>query len=299
MSFTEDELQSLNTILEQRLIAHRQAMECSLDQRMKEYRHELDRRLATTEADFQRDMTRKLSDFQIQLESILSEKLNVHQERIIQIVHNDVEQRQNQFDDNIDHMLATQLLGIEQLINQNSSRNQFGEIANRSGIPAQVEAIEVQTDLPWEDLMDVIGKALDQRLSLFNDAIQRSLKNLEQFLSARIYNLRDDFLLHRTLRQEKLLFQGENPTSIHEVIHGIEQLERIIESMQVAMTSNHALLSNRLFHHQQLPLERAHSSGDHPKSIPKGMNNPLTIKEEQVTNGVEPGRIPGQTEMEE
>jgi hypothetical protein len=31
--------------------------------------------------------------------------------------------------------------------------------------------------------------------------------------------------------------------------------------MQVTMTSNHALLSNRIYHHQQLPLERAHVRG--------------------------------------
>jgi hypothetical protein len=91
----------------------------------------------------------------------------------------------------------------------------------------------------------------------------------------------------------------ENPTSIQEVLHGIEHLERIIESMQVAMTSNHALLSNRLYHHQQLPLERAHPAGDHTRSMPNGVNKPLAITDERITNGLEPGGIPGQTEMEE
>ena len=45
---------------------------------------------------------------------------------------------------------------------------------------------------------------------------------------------------------------------MQDVFTSIERLERIIESMQMAMTSNAALLSNRVYHHQQLPLERAH-----------------------------------------
>ncbi len=51
MSFTEDELQSFNTILEQRLNAHQRDMERALDQRMIEYRRELDQRLATVHSD--------------------------------------------------------------------------------------------------------------------------------------------------------------------------------------------------------------------------------------------------------
>ncbi len=41
MSFTEDELQSFNAILEQRLQAHRREMERVFDQRMNEYRRDL------------------------------------------------------------------------------------------------------------------------------------------------------------------------------------------------------------------------------------------------------------------
>jgi hypothetical protein len=69
--------------------------------------------------------------------------------------------------------------------------------------------------------------------------------------------------------------------------------------MQVVMTSNHALLSNRLYHHQQLPFERAHSANDHIMPISNGVNKPLTITEEHITNGVEPGGIAGQAQMEE
>jgi hypothetical protein len=194
-------------------------------------------------------------------------------------------------------MLAAQLLGIEQLLNQYSSRNQSGDTAISASDPAQLEAIEVQTELSWEDLMNIIGRALDDRLSMLNDTIQRSLKNLEQYLSVRLHSLRDEFLRNKT--QGHQAFYEENPTSIQEVLHGIEHLEQIIESMQVAMTSNHALLSNRLYHHQQLPLERAHPANDHNRPLPNGVNKPLAITEEHVTNGLEPEEIAGQTEMEE
>jgi hypothetical protein len=92
---------------------------------------------------------------------------------------------------------------------------------------------------------------------------------------------------------QQVLFNG-NATSIQEVLHGIEHLERIIESMQVAMTSNHALLSNRLFHHQQLPLERAH-----PRIMPNGASTPLSRMDERVAHELESGEVTKQIEVEE
>src|SRR6266487_2624458 len=297
MSFTEDEIQSFNTILEQRLNALQRDMERALDQRMNEYRRELDQRLATVHSDVQRGVSQKLSDFQVRLETILSEKLNAQPARIIQTFDRDIEQRQQQIESNIDRMLAAHLLGIEQLITHYSSRNDSGDADISANVPAQLDTIEVQTELSWEDLMDIIGRALDDRLSVLNDAIQRSLKNLEQYLSVRLHSLRDEFLRNKTLGHQALY--EENPTSIQEILHGIEHLEQIIESMQVVMTSNHALLSNRLYHHQQLSFERAHKANDHARPISDGLNKPLTITEERVTNGVEPGGIAGQAQMEE
>ncbi len=299
MSFTKEELQSFNTILEQRLIAHRRDMERALDQRMNEYHRELDQRFMTVQVNVQRSVSQKISDFQVRLETLLSEKLNAQHARIIQTFNRDIEQRQQQFEGNMDRMLAAQLPGIEQLINQYSSRHEAGDLAITQGDPAQLQAIEVQTDLSWEDLMNVIGKALDDRLSMLNDAIQRSLKSLEQYLTLRLHSLRDEFLRNQTKVQGHQALSDENPTSIQEVLRGIEYLERIIESMQVAMTSNHALLSNRLYHHQQVPLERAHPAGDHTRPMPDGVNKPLAITDERNTNGFEPGVIPRQTEMEE
>ncbi len=298
MSFTEDELQSFNTILEQRLQAHRREMERVFDQRMNEYRRDLDQRVVTVQQDTLRTVSQKLSEFQGRLETILSEKLNTQQTRITQAINHDVEQEQQQLEGSIDRMLAAQLLGIEQLLSQQLSLQAL-DATMRTGVstPAQLEAIEVQTELPWEDLMDVIGKALDERLATLNEATQRSLKNLEQYLSVRLHSLRDEFVHGHG--------QGQQPsynasvTSIQEVLHSIEHLERIIESMQVAMTANQALLSNRLFHHQQLPLERAHPGG-HIHTMPNNnANTQFSIAKERIASGLEPGVIGRQTEIQE
>src|SRR5439155_13905089 len=134
---------------------------------------------------------------------------------------------------------------------------------------------------------------------MLNEAIQRSLKNLEQYLSVRLHSLRDEFLRNQAPGQGQQTLYNGNATSIQEILHGIEHLERIIESMQVAMTANHALLSNRLFHHQQLPLERAHSGG-HTSSMPNnGASSPLSLAKDRVAHGLEPGVITRQTEGEE
>src|SRR5215469_12074197 len=261
MSFTEDELQSFNAILEQRLQAHRRDMERVFDQRMNEYRRDLDQRVVAVQQDTLRTVSQKLSELQGRLETVLSEKLNTQQTRITQAINHDVEQGQQQLEGSIDRMLVAQLLSQQLSL-------QTLDDASRVSTPAQLEAIEVQTELPWEDLMDVIGKALDERLVTLNEATQRSLKNLEQYLSVRLHSLRDEFV--RVQGQGQQSSYGASVTSIQEVLHSIEHLERIIESMQVAMTANHALLSNRLFHHQQLPLERAHPGGDYTRTVPNG-----------------------------
>ena len=83
------------------------------------------------------------------------------------------------------------------------------------------------------------------------------------------------------------------------MLHGIEHLEQIVESMQVVMTSNHALLSNRIYHHQQLPYERAHHANDLTRQLSNGMNKHFTISEEHITNGVDSEETTAQSQLEE
>jgi len=299
MSFTEDELQSFNAILEQRLQAHRRDMERVFDQRMNEYRRDLDQRVVAVQQDTLRTVSQKLSELQSRLETILGEKLNTQQTRITQAISHHIEQEQQQLEGSIDRMLAAQLLGIEQLLSQQLALQTLDDAAIRTGVPtpARLEAIEVQTELPWEDLMNVIGKALDERLVTLNEATQRSLKNLEQYLSVRLHSLRDEFV--RVQGQGQQSSYGASVTSIQEVLHSIEHLERIIESMQVAMTANHALLSNRLFHHQQLPLERAHSGGHVHTTANSNANTQFSLAKERIASGLEPEMISRQTEIQE
>jgi hypothetical protein len=74
-----------------------------------------------------------------------------------------------------------------------------------------------------------------------------------------------------------------------------------MESMQVAMTANHALLSNRLYHHQQLPLERAHPnpSGQTHVAPANGVSSLLAQAKERLASGLEPEIPPQQNEAEE
>jgi hypothetical protein len=291
MSFTEDELQSFNNILEQRLSAHDREMERALDQRTSALRRDMEERLVSTQQDIIRTVSLKIVEQQNALNTVLSQNLSTQQTHIIQAFNRDVEQRQQHIEGTVDGMLAAQLLGIEQLLDQRLSHPKLDETTAPVGeaVP-QLEAIEVQTDLSWEDLLDVIGKALDQRLTVLNESIQAAIKNWEQYLSARLHGLYEELLSGQAQAQAQPY--NENPPSMQEVLHGIDHLEHIIESMQVAMTSNHALLSNRLYHHQQLPLERAHPSGRTYNKPSNGVTAPLPVVRERRENT-------GQTDAEE
>ena len=94
---------------------------------------------------------------------------------------------------------------------------------------------DVETEIDFEDLSEVIRQALDERLHVLGD--------------------------------------------LQEVSKSIQQLERTVEAMQISMTTSSSLLSNRLFHHQQLPLERAH-----PGQAPAMLQDTLPLKRIQPTD---------------
>jgi len=297
MSFTEDELQSFNAILEQRLTAQRKEMERIFEQRIIELRRDSDQHLFTMQQEILRNMTLKLTEMQGRLDSMFSEKLQTQQTRMTQTINFDAEQKSQQIESSLARLLEAQLPGIEQLLSKQlqevTLQSLEDTVMTANGVPP-LEAFEVQTELPWEDLSDMIGKALDERLSVLSDAISQSLQNLEQYLSVRIHGLRDEFV--RSQPQPVAL--NGNQTSVQEVLHGIEHLERVVESLQVAMTANHALLSNRLYHHQQLPLERAHPGGHALFTPGNGQTNALTMAKDRVARGLEP-ETTGNVKVEE
>ncbi len=267
-----------------------------IDERVNAFRRDTEQRILIIQQDTIRKLVQRVSEYQNVVDTVLNEKFRTQQKSITDIISQDAEQRQQQFEGTVDRMLAAQLLGIEQLLSQQLSLQPPDEAVLQAGdVRPQLEAIEVQTELPWEDLMDVIGKALDDRLAILNDSTQRTVKNLEQYLSVRLHSLRDEFFRSQAHSQS---YNG-NTTNIQEVLHGIEHLERIIESMQVAMTANNALLSNRLYHHQQLPLERAHPSNQTSIPTNKGMQTPLSITPERTAKGQVPEMINRKAEVEE
>ena len=287
MSFTVDELQAFNDILDKKLSAHRRDMEHFFEQRLTAFRREVEQRLIASQQETLRVLTQKLVEQQSKMNTILHQQLTDQHMHIVQSVKREVRMQQetDHIEGVVDRSLAAQLLAIEELLNQRLAFQSFDEgsfplssVATGEHGP-HFDAIEVQTELPWEDLMEVFGKALDDRFATLGDRAQTATQQLERQLSSRIATLQHqifDGLSHIQVHS----YSG-NLTNIQEVFQSIEQLERIIESMQVAMTANHALLSNRLFHHQQLPLERAHPTRPaHTGNLteaanPNGMSNSL------------------------
>ncbi|GER83609.1 hypothetical protein KTAU_22460 [Thermogemmatispora aurantia] len=292
MSFTEDELQSFNTILERRLTTHRQEMERSFEQRLSTLSRDFEQRLNQLQQELLRSLTHKLNDQQNELNIALSQKLGTQQTRLVQALGHEVEQRQQQqqqqIESALDRLLAAQLMGIEQLLNQllsqhasppspgesaasgPSATHPSGEEPAPSPSP-ESEAIEVQAELSWDDLMEAIGRALDERLERLYSALRELARNWEQHLT-----------VQRSSTSSAVEPYHGSQTTFQQVFQSIERLEQLVESLQVAMTANHALLSNRLYHHQHLPLERAHPSShqSHHPGSPPGSEPHVSLAEE-------------------
>ncbi len=227
MSFTQDELQALNAIW---------------DQKMAELIHELG----------------QLFD------------------QRMQILRNEFKQYQQRLEESIERSFAAQLLAFEQLINQRFSAVDTHVPDVYTNQPqASFEALEVQTEIPWEDLVDLLDKALNERFISFDTSLQARLRDIEQKVSSQIQllhdELRDDFRKEQPMTFSDM---GSTELGMQDMLASISQLEHIVESMQVAMTANSTLISNRLYHHQHLPLERAHparpfSPTEHEHSLEK------------------------------
>lgn len=301
MSFTQDEIQAFNDILEKKLAANRREMERVLEQRFHNVRREFEQRLNTVQQELVQTLAQKLGDQQRGLQSTLNQKLSAQQISISQAVSQEVRQRlqqqQPQFEGLIDRALAAQLLAIEELLNQRLSIQSADDAIMTEGIDdhdqgdqtQHFDTIEVQTDVTWEDLLDIFGKALDERFMALNDATQSSMHNLEQYFSAQLRTMQSHFQEIVLRNRQSQAYTG-NLTNLQEVFQSIEQLERIIESMQVAMTANHAMLSNRLYHHQQLSMERAHSNNNAASSVAP----PARLAHPNTTNIDNPSSLNGE-----
>jgi hypothetical protein len=87
----------------------------------------------------------------------------------------------------------------------------------------------------------------------------------------------------RTLRSS--FEQPYAPVTDNALVQAVEQLERLVESMQVALVANDTFLANRLSLHQQLPSEQAHprvlSAEDRQSAVAESAHVPETPVQQQ------------------
>jgi hypothetical protein len=288
MAFTPDELQAFNDILERRLAAQQRETERLFEQQVHRLRRDFEQRLITSQQEIVRLVAQQLHEQQKKWQAVLQQRLGELQMNVAQVMSREGKSQQMEqlpISAVIDQALAAQLLAIEELLDRTVviQGQSDKEMPLLDGEP-RFEAIEVQTDLPWEELIDVFGKVLDERLSGFAESMLSTFRNWEQIVSSRLHAIQTQ--LHEVMVQSRQTqtFSG-NLTTMQEVFQSIEQLEHLIESMQVAVTTNQALLSNRLYHHQQLPLERAH---------PGGPIAPTTIAQANPNGATGPRSLPGE-----
>ena len=271
MSFTKDELQSFSTILEQKLTQQRRELERSFDQRLHIFRREIERRLVFTQQDLVRVLSQHLSEQYRKLKEVLYQKIDAQQTPTLSTVISDTELKQ-QLEGIVEHALDTQLISFDQLIGEHFAPVEETVVE----IPQNLSELELHTEIPLDDLTDAVSKALDKRFSALDASLKVSITGIEQSLATKLQTIREEMVhdnFNQTYDTDIVQNQQYNGTitTMQDVFTSIERLERIIESMQVAMTSNHALLSNRMYHHQQLPLERAHTGNQ--ENVTRNPNN--------------------------
>ncbi len=260
MSFTKEEIQSFNAILEQKLTQQRRELERSFDQRLHVFKREIEQRLVFTQQDLVRVLSQHLSEQYRKLKEGLNQRIDA-QAHIPSTIISEIDLKQ-QLEDVVEHALDTQLISFDQLIGERFAPVDENAVSIAEA-PVNFADMELHTEIPLDDLAEAVNKALDERFSALDTSLKGSITDIERYLAARLQTLREelayDNLQHTDATQVVQVqpFDG-TITNMQDVFTSIERLERIIESMQVAMTSNHALLSNRIYHHQQLPLERAH-----------------------------------------
>lgn len=285
MSFTQDELQALNTIFDQKIAILQRELERSLNQRMQVLKREFEQRVKAIVQDLLQSQSRRLSELQHRSSDTLNQKLEMLHDKTAQTVSQESEQQHQQqkqyLEEVVERTFAAQLPAFEQLINQRLSLPMTElPVPYMHESQPDFQAIEVQTEIAWEDLTEMIDKTLMERLTALNVSLQSRMQEMERALTTRIRQWRDTAHTHSLLPREN---STESLTSMQDVFSSIEQLEHLIESMQVTMMNNSALLANRMYHHQQLPLERAHprdqenSASVHPSDKE---NTPISLHED-------------------
>lgn len=181
MSFTQDELQSFNAILEQRLAIHRQELEYTIDRRLRMLSHEVEQHLIATQQYLVSTLPQRVLELQ-------PERKSVAQPNPQALIKEGERQRQ-QVVELVENALANHLLAIERLIQQRPASPASDQTPTT--IPESfpdLNNIEIQAEIPWNELADVVEKALDERLTSLNESIKLSFQNMQQDLLAQLQN---------------------------------------------------------------------------------------------------------------
>jgi hypothetical protein len=258
MAFTQDEIQTINSILEAKLLLLRRETQRAFDQRITALKREFEQQLIALQQEL-RALPRRLADQQSKLGGTLDHQLDLQQQ---------------QFAERMVETFDARLLAIEQLLKQQLMARLSNPATSTSEAVPAFEAIELQTEIPWEDLAEAVDKAVGTRLAALDESMQSMLRQMERYHPLQLHGLPDN-----PASGAAYSYSGRLST-MQDAFASIEHLERVIESMQVVMSTNHALLSNRLYHHQQSPLERAHPHSDNHTPLANGSGNQLPRTDE-------------------
>ncbi|GCE02948.1 hypothetical protein [Dictyobacter aurantiacus] len=293
MAFTQDELQSLNTILEQKLATQRHELERTFDLRLQGLRRDFEQRIATVKSDVLSTISQRLIDQHARTREMLVQNFEAQHARLVESVEQSLElqqqEQQRRLEASIERPLAAQLLAIEQIIHQRlpsliPSTEFFPDDIEEG--QAQFDTIEVQTEIPWDELATLVDHALEERISVLQESILTAVKDLQQSLITHMPTAPSTSAQGNASPSANSA-SGAQPTA--DATKNIERLEHLIEAMQVAMTANSSLISNRLYHHQQLPLERAHptQNGVHRPSALHSFHSPRTRSTMSESSGTD------------
>lgn len=185
MSFTQDELQSFNAILEQRLAIHRQELEYTFDRRLRMLTHEFEQHLIATQQYLMSALPQRVLELQPERKGATQADS--------QALIKEGERQKQQIIELVGNALANHLLALERLIQQRpASPTADVTLPHVPEDLHDLNAIEIQAEIPWNELADMIEKALDERLTSLNEAIKSSFQNMEQSLLAQLQNFQHE-----------------------------------------------------------------------------------------------------------
>ncbi|HTI15601.1 MAG TPA: hypothetical protein VL461_13720 [Dictyobacter sp.] len=191
MSFTQDELQALDSIMGQKIDILSRDLERAADRRMSRISHELEQHVIS----LHQVLLKAFADNQVKMREMFQQFLQIKQRQELSIATLGLERYQKDvqqsFEDFIDRSLAAQLLAFEQLLHQHvtESSSIIESATSYSESLQDFKEIEVQTEIAWDELVDLMDHSLDQRFAALQDSLVSFGQDIERRLTAHIQAL--------------------------------------------------------------------------------------------------------------